>query len=182
MAEGNFMKTSTALTVMALIVFSGVELRGRLSAATPARPPRAHNSSASDSAMERQIISSEREGLDALKTGDLQRFADLTADEAVFVDAHGSASKAQVLQNVAGFTLKVYSMEDVKFVPISPNSGLISYKASETGVSHGKEFTVQVYVSSIWTERGTKWVCLFSQETAARTTPPPQSHPTSTSP
>jgi len=176
------MKTSTALTVMALIVFSGVELRGRLSAATPARPPRAHNSSASDSAMERQIISSEREGLDALKTGDLQRFADLTSDEAVFVDTHGSASKAQVLQNVAGFTLKEYSMEDVKFVPISPNSGLISYKASETGVSHGKEFTVQVYVSSIWTERGTKWVCLFSQETAARTTPPPQSHPTSTSP
>jgi len=97
---------------MALVVISGVELLGRLAARTPARPPQAHNFAAGDSATEQQIISSEREGLDALKSGDLQRFADLTADEAVFVDTHGSASKPQVLQNVAGFTLKEYSMEE----------------------------------------------------------------------
>ena len=34
-------------------------------------------------------------------------------------------------------------MEDMKFVALSRNSGLISYKISEIGVSHGKEFNVQ---------------------------------------
>jgi hypothetical protein len=84
------------------------------------------------------------------------------------VDAQGPASKAEVLKNVAGFTLTDYSMLDVKFVPVSPTSGLISYKILEKGSSHGREFTAQAYVSSIWTQRGNNWVCLFSQETAAR--------------
>jgi len=39
---------------------------------------------------------------------------------------------------------------------------------TEKGVSHGKEFAAQVYVSSIWAKRGSQWVCLFSQETAAK--------------
>ena len=118
--------------------------------------------------LEQQIVSKEREGLDALKAGEPERFGDLTADEAVMVDDHGPASKAQVLKNVAGFRLTDYTMDDVRFVPISENTGLISYKIAEKGVSHGREFVAQAYISSVWTERGRKWLCLFSQETAAR--------------
>ncbi|MGA2096145.1 MAG: hypothetical protein ABSH39_07595 [Candidatus Acidiferrum sp.] len=54
------------------------------------------------------------------------------------------------------------------FVPISKDTGLVSYKTTEKGNSHGHEFTSLVYVSSVWTHRGDKWLCLFSQETAAR--------------
>jgi poly(3-hydroxybutyrate) depolymerase len=54
-------------------------------------------------ALQRQIVAKEREGLDALKAGNIARFGELTADDAVLIDAHGPASKAQVLQNVAGF-------------------------------------------------------------------------------
>jgi hypothetical protein len=118
--------------------------------------------------LQRQIVAKEREGLDALKAGNVELFGNLTADDAVLVDAQGPASKAQVLKNVAGFRLTDYAMEDVRFVPLSATSGLIIYKISEKGISHGKEFAAQAYVSSIWTERGGKWVCLFSQETGAR--------------
>jgi hypothetical protein len=59
-------------------------------------------------------------------------------------------------------------MEDIRLVPLSPKSGLIAYKISETGTSHGKPFSATAQVSAIWAERGGKWVCLFSQETAAR--------------
>jgi len=163
------MKTVPAFIIVAAITISSVLLPGRLKIpVAAAQPVQSRNSTANASSMEQQIISKEREGLDALKTGDLERFGNLTADEAVFVDAQGPASKAQVLKNVAGFTLTDYSMEDVSFVPLSPNTGLISYKINEKGVSHGKEFAAQAYVSSIWTERANKWVCLFSQETAAR--------------
>jgi hypothetical protein len=59
-------------------------------------------------------------------------------------------------------------MEDVKFVQISSKSGLITYKIRESGTSHGKEFTAQAYVSSIWTKRRGNWVCVFSQESIAK--------------
>ena len=121
-----------------------------------------------NASLEQQVVAKEREGLDALKAGDVGHFGELTADDAIFVDAQGPATKAQVLQNVVGFRLTDYAIENVHFVKISPDSGLIAYKITEKGLSHGKEFAVQVYVSSIWTQRENKWLCLFSQETAAR--------------
>jgi ketosteroid isomerase-like protein len=114
------------------------------------------------------IVAAEREGLEALRAGDVDHFGVLTADEAVLVDAHGPATKAQVLKNVAGFTLTDYSIENVNFVPISKETGLISYKITEKGNSHGHGFSAQAYVSSVWTHRGDRWLCLFSQETPAR--------------
>jgi len=114
------------------------------------------------------ILAQERQGLDCLKTGNLAEFAAATAGEAVFVDAHGPADKAQVVKNTSEFRLDDYTIEDVKFVPLSSKSGLISYKLTESGTSHGKQFKAKVYVSSIWTKRKSKWLCLFSQETAAR--------------
>jgi len=120
------------------------------------------------SVIEQQIVAKEREGLEALRTGDLTHFGDLTAEDAVFVDAQGPATKAEVLKHVVGFRITEYSMDNTEFRAISANTGLVTYKLTEKGVSHGKEFAAQAYVSSIWTERNGKWVCLFSQETAAR--------------
>jgi hypothetical protein len=124
--------------------------------------------SASEDPMQEKVVAAEKAGLDALKAGDLARFGELTADDALFVDTHGPAGKTQVLNNVVRFRLTDYAMGDVTFKRLAADSGMITYKISETGNSHGKDFTVQVYVSSIWVQRGGKWVCLFSQETAAR--------------
>src|ERR1700690_3291642 len=110
------------------------------------------------SAMEQQIVTKEREGLDALRAGNVQRFADLTAEDGIFIDAQGPASKAQVVKNVAAFTLSEYSMDDLKFVALSKDSGLITYKIHEKGISHGKEFDAHAYVSSIWTKKGKNWL------------------------
>jgi hypothetical protein len=118
--------------------------------------------------IQEQIVSKEREELDSLKAGNLELFGSLLADNTVFVDAQGPASKAQVVKNVAEFRLLEYSMEDVRFVPVSAASGLITYKVTEKGVSHGREFMAQVYISAVWTKHGGKWICLFSQETAAK--------------
>ena len=129
---------------------------------------RSNASIGENTSIEQQIVAKEREGLEALKAGDVAHFGDLTADDAIFVDAQGPATKSQVMQNVVGFKLTDYSIENVRFAQISPNSGLMAYKITEKGLSHGKEFAAQVYVSSIWIQRESKWLCLFSQETAAR--------------
>lgn len=161
------MKSASALIVVAAIGISGVLVQSRTKIAA-AESIESRDANRTEGSLEQQIVSKEREGLDALKAGDIERFGDLTADEAVMVDTQGPATKADVLKHVAGFRLTDYSMGDVRFVPISPNTGLISYKIVEKGASHGKEFSAQVYVSSVWTDRQNKWVCLFSQETAAK--------------
>jgi uncharacterized protein (TIGR02246 family) len=127
---------------------------------------KAQSQAVASETLKQQVLAAERQGLDALKAGDLDRFANLTADDAVFVDAQGSASKEQVMKNVTSFKLTDYSIDNVKFVAVSNDAGLISYKISEQGSSHGRDFNAQAYVSSLWTRRDGKWLCRFTQETA----------------
>jgi ketosteroid isomerase-like protein len=115
-----------------------------------------------------EIVAQERAGLEALKTGDITSFGATIAEDAVFVDASGPAGKAQVVKNVAGFRLREFSMSDIRYVPLSADTGLIVYLMDETGTSHGKEFSAKVHVSSVWSKRSGKWLCEFSQETIAR--------------
>jgi hypothetical protein len=165
------MKKTAGLVFVVLTVFMSILIGQFKSSMVAARPAEARDRKVSEESMKQQIVAKESEGLDALKTGNVEIFANLTAEEAVFVDAAGPATKAEVVKNVAGFTLTDYSIEDVRFVPLSAESGLISYKIHERGVSHGHEFAAQAYMSSIWAERGGKWFCLFSQETPARMPP-----------
>jgi ketosteroid isomerase-like protein len=169
------MKKVSVLLVIAMAVASGAWLLSGAAFSQAAGTANCAESRASSPAddLQQQVIAAERAGLDALKKGDVASFGDSTADEAVFVDDHGPASKAQVVKNVAGFTITDYAMEDIHFVPIDAGTGLVAYKLTEKGNSHGHEFTAQVYVSSVWTKRGGKWLCLFSQETAVRKPPAP---------
>jgi len=118
-------------------------------------------------ALREQIVARERAGLDALKTGDLAEFGASTAEDAIFVDAHGPATKAEVVEHTAAFRLTDYTMADIEFIPLTAESGLIVYMLTESGTSHGKDFSARVYVSSLWLKRGGKWLCEFSQETGA---------------
>jgi Domain of unknown function (DUF4440) len=162
-------KTSYFFIAAAIALCSILALAAApVAAAQSAEPADMKPSSTESGSLQQQVVAAERQGLDALKAGNVDLFANHTADEAVFVDARGPASKAQVVKNVADFRLTDYSMDDVQFLPLSPTSGLIVYKITEKGVSHGREFAAQAYISSIWTERAGKWVCLFSQETGAR--------------
>jgi hypothetical protein len=163
------MKSRTVVVLLVLFSVAITALAGRMAFARAAAPSLEPGSADTQpSSMEQQIVAKDREGLDALRAGNVQRFADLTDENAILIDAQGQASKAQVVKNVAGFTLSEYSMDDLKFVALSKDSGLITYKIHEKGMSHGKEFDARAYVSSIWTKKGKNWLCTFSQETGAR--------------
>jgi len=134
----------------------------------PVQPVPASGQTVRGGSLREQIIAHERAELDSLKTGDLAAFSGFLADDAVFVDAHGPASKAEVVEHTKEFRLHEYTMDDVRFVPVSADSGLIVYTLTESGTSHGKEFAAKVNVSALWLKRDGKWLCAFSQETAAR--------------
>jgi len=130
--------------------------------------PRLPAATAPDDSLQQQIVAKEREELDALKSGDHQAFANLLADEAMFLDTNGSATKAEVVEHTAEFRLTDYTMDSIKFVQVSPISGMLLYRIVEGGNSHGRDFSATVYVSALWAKRGNRWLCLFSQETPAR--------------
>jgi hypothetical protein len=139
---------------------------GRAAVAVQAQAAKAAKTSVQ--ALREQIVAKERQELDALKSGNTQEFASLIAEEAVFVDPRGTASKAEVVGHIGDFKLLEFSMDDIKFVALSETSGVIAYKLTEKGTSHGREFTSTAYASAVWVQRDGKWVCVFSQETPGR--------------
>jgi ketosteroid isomerase-like protein len=159
-------KISAGILIVAVGVGSAVLPGPKATAADPS--PASPTPTIAENSLGQQILAQERAELDALKAGDFTKFGNLIADEAVFVDALGPASKAEVLEHTQGFKLTEYKIEDEKFLPISADTGLISYYVTEKGVSHGKEFNAHMYVSALWTKRANGWVCLFSQETATK--------------
>ena len=162
------MKNISACILIAAVGFGGAILLVGPRAAAIDPSPASPSPTTEENSLGQQILAKERSGLDALKAGDFTTFGNLIADEGVFVDALGPASKAEVLKHTEGFKLTDYKIEDEKFMPVSADTGMISYYITEKGASHGKEFTAHVYVSALWTKRGNDWVCLFSQETAAK--------------
>jgi hypothetical protein len=60
-------------------------------------------------------------------------------------------------------------MEDIHFIPLTDNSGIVIYKLTQKASAGGREFTSVVHSSATWVQRDGKWVSVFSQETPART-------------
>jgi len=162
------MKTSITVTTVLVVFILAAFLLARSNRFSSAEETHAGSSKSRGESIQQQIVAKEHEELDSLKTGDAHLFASLLADDALFVDAQGPATKAEVVRHVTEFRLVEYFMEDVKFVSFSNDSGLLAYKIIEKGVSHGKEFSARLYISAVWTMRQGNWVCVFSQETEAR--------------
>jgi ketosteroid isomerase-like protein len=118
--------------------------------------------------MQDQIVAKEREELDALKAGNVAAFANLLADEAVFLNPHGPSPKEEVVKHIADFKLLDYTIEDVRYVVVGPKTGLIIYKLTQKAAANGHEFTSKAHISALWAQREGKWVCLFSQETPTK--------------
>jgi ketosteroid isomerase-like protein len=154
-------RTSLTLALPAIIILA-------MFACTLALRAQSHKPENGPASLQVQIVAKERQELDALKSGDPRTFSALIADDAIFVDPRGTAGKEEVVQNITDLKLAEYSMEGVKFLQLSPHSGVIAYKLKQKGSSHGKEFSATVYVSAVWTQRSGKWLCVFSQETPVR--------------
>jgi len=112
-----------------------------------------------------QITARERKRWDARKAGSTAAFADLIAEDAVFVDSRGPEGKAAVVQHASDSKLKDYFMDNVKLVTYTATSGLITYKMTEKTIAgKNKEVSNDFFVSVFWVQRDAKWLCVFSQE------------------
>ncbi len=113
------------------------------------------------------IVGQERAELEALKSGDMATLGAALTDDALFVDASGILRKPELLKLLGDLKLKDYTMSDVRFVPVSPDNGVVSYTLTESGTRQGHAFSAKLFVSSAWVRNGRQFQCVFSQETVA---------------
>ena len=127
--ESSFWTTMKKISACILIAAIGVGSAALLAwpRAAAADPPAASPTpTTAETSLSQQILSKEREELDAQKAGNFKAFENLIADEGVFVNADGPASKAEMLKRTEGIKLLEYGINGVKFLPISADTGLIS--------------------------------------------------------
>jgi Domain of unknown function (DUF4440) len=125
------MKKISACILTGALCFGGAVLLVGPRAVAIDPSPASPSPTTEEKSLGQQILAEERTGLDALNAGDFTTFGNLIADEGVFVDAQGPASKADVLKHTEGFKLTDYKIEDEKFVPVSADAGMISYYITE---------------------------------------------------
>jgi hypothetical protein len=72
-----------------------------------------------------------------------------------------------LVRNEGNFTIKDYTMENIKVVELSQDSALLTSKFVQKGKYQGKDYSTRGYSSSVWVKRGGKWLCAFSLVTAS---------------
>ncbi len=117
------------------------------------------------------VIAKEKAVWEAFKAKSPDAFDHLIAGDMVAVDAGGIADKAAVMKSISDIDLKDYALSDLRVVMPSPNTAIVTYKASQHGTYKGQELSPTVYASSVWVKRSHHWVGVFHQETPAAPAP-----------
>jgi hypothetical protein len=128
-------------------------------------------SSRTDKALEEKILALERQVNQLINRRDQTALRSLTADEFLYVDGQGIAGKLDFLSGVSGSgkaDITDFRMEEAKVVELGKEAALIAYGLTAKGTRNGKEFLDQGYASSVWVNRGGKWLNVFSQFTPAK--------------
>jgi hypothetical protein len=114
---------------------------------------------------EQTILDKEKEAFDRSIRRDWTGWEGLISDNALAVYSDGYATKADVLEAIKTMVDGHCVMDKVKFNAISKKAGLITYRMTQDWKEAGKTQSRQYYVSSLWVNRGGKWISSFWQET-----------------
>ena len=115
---------------------------------------------------------------DALKRKDYDAFAAFLDDAQVEVEPHGVLDKAGTLKGVRTFDATKVELSDFKTVKFDDDATLVTYVVTIPGPKPEKS-----RASSLWVNRGGKWLALFHQGTPASesaASPSPSASPSMT--
>lgn len=123
---------------------------------------------------EAEATAKEKELWDTIAKQNLDAFAASIADDQIYVSNDGVHDKASTIKGVTGFIPSDVVFSDWKFVPIDKDATLATYMVKIKGTMNGTAFRESsAYASSLWVNRGGKWVALFHQDSDVLTMPPP---------
>jgi len=153
--------------VLALVVFT---LMLTLVAVVFAQAPAANRS-----AIEKQILTNERAISDAFAKGDMKAFNGLVASDAVSVDNSGimKTGDPNFEKMMKDMKLQSWNIDGSQFYWINDNSVVHMYKWTGKGTYQGQPVPSPTWASTVWSNKGGKWIAVFHQESLAMPAPAP---------
>ena len=111
------------------------------------------------------LIAKEKEAFETFKTKKADAFGSLLGKDFLGVDANGVLDKSAEVKSVAEADIKDYALSDIKVVMAAKNTAVLTYTLTQHGTYKGQALPAKVYASSVWVNRGGKWLAVFHQET-----------------
>jgi hypothetical protein len=131
--------------------------------ASPAASPAASATPAASPATIASATDAEKAVWDAIKAKNSDAFAGYMLPDAVEVEPEGVMDKATSAKMIAMFDASKWALSDFKETKLDADATLVTYKAA--GPERGKN--VEMYHSTVWTNRGGQWKAAFHQGTTA---------------
>ena len=121
-----------------------------------------------DAALQEKLVAMEQKTWDTFKKQDFPTFKAMMAPDALMADVNGFATLDQCEAMMKDYTLDTFTQKDWKLVRIGRDAAVITYTANVTAKFKGSPIPAGPYfVSSVYANRGGKWVGVYHQETLA---------------
>jgi hypothetical protein len=118
----------------------------------------------------RMLSANETKLWEAWKNKNARPFQLSLTSESVMVGDQGVGTKKDVTEMIpnAPCEVKSFSLSDWKLTMVDADAALLTYKGTEDGTCAGTALPSAVWASSLWVNRGGRWLAAFHQETPAK--------------
>ena len=125
----------------------------------------------SKKAIERALIAKEKATWEAVKKNDVKGFKRNFSPDFAGVYEDGVHTVDVEAEQIADVKIKEYTLSDIKVALPTGDTAIITYKVNSQGDYKGQDFSGDYYCSSVWVNRGGKWVAVLHTEVKAAKTP-----------
>ncbi len=119
--------------------------------------------------VEAQIVALEKRAFEAWKNKDRSYFEDYMSDAGQYLDFNGVGGKAQYVKAIIdnNCTVSSYSLDNTKVTMLSKDVALLTYRYAHDVVCGGNPEASPLWASTVYVQRGDKWLIAFHQEIPA---------------
>ena len=121
----------------------------------------------------KQIEANERAINAAIQKGDVAAFQGLVAEDAFAMDGAGPMAVSEFVKMFAQVKLASFSIDQPKVMFLNDTAAVLTYRFTAKGSMMGQPMPSPVLASTVYAQRGGKWVAVFHQETIPTPPPPP---------
>jgi hypothetical protein len=115
--------------------------------------------------LEEQLITSEKRVIwEAVAKKQMDVLRSSLAAEYLDVSDVGVFTKSETLELIPDLNLRDYSLDKFKVIRIGKDSAIVTYEAIQNWTIKGQEAPSHVRATSVWVNRGGKWLVIFHQE------------------
>ena len=167
------MKKISLIVLAAVILAACAAPPTNREASSTANANKAAETKASAPLTEAEATAKEKELWQTLTKKDLNAFGASLADDQLYVTSDGSHDKASTIKSVTGFVPTDVVFSDWKFLSLK-DAVIVIYKTTLKGTMNGEAFPEgSAYASTVWANRGGKWLAIFHQDCEISKQPPP---------